>query len=185
MGGSFNPIHVGHLVMAENVMHSLQAMGMLFVPTGNHPLKPVHPMASYADRVAMVQAAIRGNPSFLLEEPPAGPGYTLDLIDCLRSRYPTADFFLTVGTDIVEEFPSWYKHEELAHCLRIVIAARPGYRFPAPGAGPLGAAERVVIPQIDVSSSDIRRRIQQHVSIRYLVPDGVRKIIESRRLYVD
>jgi nicotinate-nucleotide adenylyltransferase len=185
MGGSFDPIHFGHLIMAENVMHSLQARGMLFVPSVNHPLKPNHIMADQADRVAMVQAAIKGNPSFRLEEPPPGPGYTLDLIDCLRSRYPTADFFLAVGSDIVEEFSSWYKYEELAGCLRIVIAARPGYRFPAPGAGPLGAAERIIIPQVDISSSDIRRRVQRRLSLRYLVPDGVRKIIETRRLYVD
>ncbi|NMC45131.1 MAG: nicotinate (nicotinamide) nucleotide adenylyltransferase [candidate division Zixibacteria bacterium] len=185
MGGSFNPIHVGHLIMAESVMYSRQAAGMLFVPAGNHPLKADRQMADYADRVAMVRTALRGNPGFRLEEPPPGPGYTLDLIDCLRSRYPAADFFLAVGADIVEEFSSWYKYEELARCVRIAIAARPGYRFPPPGTGPLGAAERIIIPQIDISSSDIRRRVQSHLSIRYLVPDGVRKIIETRRLYVE
>jgi nicotinate-nucleotide adenylyltransferase len=185
MGGSFNPVHLGHLIMAESVMHSLHAQGMLFVPARAHPLKPDRSLASYTDRVAMVGAAIKGNPSFLLEEPPEGPGYTLDLIDCLRSRYPSADFFLAVGSDIVEEFASWYRHEEVAQSIRIVIAARPGYKFPALGRGILGAAERVIIPQYDISSSDIRQRLQLRLSIRYMVPDGVRRIIEARRLYVD
>jgi nicotinate-nucleotide adenylyltransferase len=185
MGGSFDPVHLGHLVMAESVMHSLRAQGMLFVPAGAHPLKPNRTMADYADRVAMVEAAIKGNPSFKVEEPPTGPGYTLDLIDCLRSRYPSADFFLAVGSDIVDEFTSWHKYEEVVQNIRIVVAARPGYKFPAAGRGILDGAERVIIPQYDISSSNIRQRIHMHLSIRYMVPDSVRRIIETRRLYVD
>jgi nicotinate-nucleotide adenylyltransferase len=185
MGGSFNPVHLGHLIMAESVMHSLDAQGILFVPARAHPLKPDRALADYADRVAMVGAAIKGNPSFLLEEPPEGPGYTLDLIDYLRSRYRAADFFLAVGSDIADEFASWYKYEEVEQSVRIVIAARPGYKFPALGRGILGGAERVIIPQYDISSSDIRQRLQMHLSIRYMVPDSVRRIIETRRLYVE
>ncbi len=185
MGGSFDPVHLGHLIMAESVMHSLHAEGMLFVPARTHPLKSNRATADYADRVAMVEAAVKGNRSFLLEEPPKGPGYTLDLIDYLHSRYPAADFILAVGSDIVDEFTSWYKYEEVEQSIRIVVAARPGYKFPAPGRGILGGAERVIIPQYDISSSDIRQRVQMHLSIRYMVPESVRRIIEARRLYVE
>lgn len=184
LGGTFNPVHMGHLIMAESVMHSVNADGILFVPAKWHPFKSNRQISNYNERIEMLKAAIADNPCFLLEEPPADSGYTIDLIDCLRTRYPAAEFFLVVGSDILEEFEAWYKHEEIEQGVRIVIAARPGHQLEGRDRNILMVAERIMIPQYDISSRDIRERIRSRSSIRYMVPGAVEKYIYEKGLYV-
>jgi len=184
LGGTFNPVHMGHLIMAESVMHSVNADGMLFVPAKWHPFKSNRQISNYNERVEMLKAAITDNIHFLLEEPPADSGYTIDLIDYLRTRYTAAEFFLVVGSDILEEFDTWYKHEEIEQSVRIVIAARPGYRLKGRDHSILKGAERIMIPQYDISSSDIRERVRSRLSIRHMVPEAVKKYIYEKGLYV-
>lgn len=185
VGGTFDPIHLGHLIMAESVMHALDADGMLFVPARVHPFKSRVRLSNFAERMEMVKLAITGNDRFLAEEPPGDSGYTIDLIDYLRAKYQAADFFLPVGSDIMNEFGSWYRHEEIEQNIRIVIAARPGYRWKHRGDGILAGAERIRIPQYDISSSDIRRRVRLHMSITYMVPEAVAEYISRKGLYAD
>lgn len=184
MGGTFDPLHYGHLVMAETVRHSVKADGMLFVPALEHPFKSDHQLSDYGHRAEMVRMAIADNDRFYLEEPPENTKFTIDLIDYLRHRYPSADFFLAVGSDIVDEFENWRKHDEIEHNIRIVIAARPGSDPRPRDGGVLRGAERVMIPQYDVSSTAIRERVRSHLSIRYLTPDAVIRYIAEKRLYV-
>ena len=184
MGGTFDPIHFGHLIMTESVMQSVNADGMLFIPARIHPFKPQTVLTNYIERVEMVRLAIEDNPRFRLDEPPRHSGYTIDLIDHLRHRYPNAEFFLPVGSDIVDEFESWHKGEEIASGIRIIVASRPGYRRTNRDVRSLAGAERVEIPQYDISSTEIRKRVRMHLSIKYMVPGAVEKYILDRGLYV-
>ena len=183
MGGTFNPIHLGHLVMAESVLHSARADGMIFVPARQHPFKPDQNINNYEIRTAMVAKAIESNRRFLLEPSPPDLRYTIDLIDCLRDKYQTADFFLVIGSDIAEEFDSWHKYKEIEENIKIIIAARPGYRLRSRHEEVLKGAERIMVPQYDISSSDIRERVRSHMSIKYMVPEKVEEIIYKEGLY--
>jgi len=185
MGGTFDPVHLGHLVMAEAVMHSVRSDGMLFVPASAHPFKSDRELSGLDHRSAMVRLAIADNPRFHLEEPPPKSKYTIDLIDYVRNRYPAADLFLPVGSDIVDEFDYWHKHEEIERSIRIVVAGRPGYRTSPRKKNVLAGAEWVMIPQYDLSSTEIRERVRSNLSIRYMVPDAVMQYIIEKRLYVE
>ncbi len=183
MGGTFNPIHYGHLIMAESVRESCSADGMLFLPARTHPFKPLDRTISLENRVAMVDMAIADNPHFRLEIPPEGTTYTFDQINWLKTTFPSAGFFLVVGSDIVEEFASWYKHEELESTVEIIVAARPGYHDEFQADEQLESARRVMIPQYDISSSDIRNRLVSGKSITYMVPPDVEAYIYQKGLY--
>jgi nicotinate-nucleotide adenylyltransferase len=185
MGGTFDPVHLGHLIMAESVMHSVKADGMLFVPARSHPFKSSVRLSNYPDRVEMVTQAIVGNNRFLLEYPPENSAYTIDLIDYLQNKYPTAGLFLPVGSDIVDEFHAWYKFDEIVRRIKLVIAARPGYRIKKGNDEVLSGAELVMIPQYDISSTDIRKRVRMKQSITYMVPDAVARYIREKGLYAD
>jgi nicotinate-nucleotide adenylyltransferase len=184
MGGTFDPLHYGHLVMAESVLHSVGADGMLFVPARVHPFKSDRQLADYGHRIEMVRMAIADNERFRLEEPPEGMKFTIDLIDYVRHRYPSTDFFLAVGSDIVDEFVNWRKHDEIEHNIRIVIAARPGSQTRPRDSGVLRGAEWVMIPQYDLSSTAIRERVRSKLPIRYMTPDPVLRHIYQHKLYV-
>ena len=185
MGGTFNPVHYGHLIMAETVQNSLHADGMLFIPARDHPFKADQELSNYDERCQMLNMAVNSNDRFLIEEPPENMPYTFDLVEYLRGRYPHAELFLVIGSDIIHEFSSWYKHEELEDSIRIVIAARPGFELNAhKNSVALRSAERIMIPQLDISSSEIRRRVKAGLSIRYLLPDTVEKFIRENSLYV-
>jgi nicotinate-nucleotide adenylyltransferase len=183
MGGTFDPVHLGHLIMAETVMHSLKAGGMLFVPARLHPFKSKVILENFPERVEMVKLAISDNSRFRVEEPPGQSGYTIDLIDYLQNKYPVAEFFLPVGSDIIDEFDSWYKYEEIQRRIKIVIAARPGFSMKTRNDGVLDGAERIVIPQYDICSREIRKRVKSHMSIRYMVPEAVERYILEKGLY--
>ncbi len=185
MGGTFDPIHFGHLIMAESIMHSVGADGMLFVPARGHPFKSDGELSALEHRMEMTRIAIGNNSYFRIEEPPPRSTYTIDLIDYIRHRYPAADLFLPIGSDIVDEFVSWHKYEEIEQSVRIVIAVRPGYRTKASGREVLTGAEWVVIPQYDISSTEIRARVRSNLSIRYMVPDEVLRYIFENKLYAE
>lgn len=185
LGGSFNPIHVGHLIIAESILNSIKAEGMIFMPARSHPFKPESRLADYQDRVEMTRLAIDGNDRFRLEEAPSGSKYTIDQIEYLREKYPTAVFSLILGSDIIEEFSSWYKYEEIEQTLKIIVAARPGYDIENRSREGLTNAEYVMIPQYDVSSSDVRKRIKSGISIKYMVPDAVENYLTEKRLYAE
>ncbi len=183
MGGTFDPIHLGHLIMAESVMSSVEADGIIFVPARIHPFKSKIKLSNYPERVEMVRQAIESNKRFVFENPPENSGYTIDLIDYLESKYPAVKFFLPIGSDIIDEFHAWYKCAEIEQRIKIVIAARPGFVMKKRNDNILGGAERVMIPQYDISSSDIRKRVGLKKSITYLVPEAVEKYIADKGLY--
>jgi nicotinate-nucleotide adenylyltransferase len=186
MGGTFNPIHIAHLIMAESLMHSLDADGMIFVAARIHPIKQDGSIvSSYDDRIAMIKLAIAGNNRFIQENGPEDSGYTIDLITHLQQQYPAAQFFLPIGSDLINEFDSWYKHDEIEKKIRIIVATRPGYAAKDRKDGVLGDAQRLMIPQFDISSSEIRKRLRAEQSVRYMIPELVEKYIAEKRLYAE
>ncbi|MFH1701543.1 MAG: nicotinate (nicotinamide) nucleotide adenylyltransferase [Candidatus Zixiibacteriota bacterium] len=186
MGGAFNPIHLGHLVMANSLMQSLEADGMMFVPSINHPLKNDHNLSSsYEDRFNMVSLAIEGNESFIIEHPPESSPYTFDLVDYLQNKYRLARFFLPIGSDIINEFHQWYKSSEIEQHIRVVIAVRPGFEVKPRLDGLLKGAEIINIPQLKIASRELRHMIKSNISIKYLVPPQVEDYIKKRGLYAE
>jgi nicotinate-nucleotide adenylyltransferase len=180
-GGSFDPVHVGHLVVAEAVADAL-GMRVRFVPAREQPLKRAAHAATPEHRTAMLEAAIAGNPRFRLErielELP-NPSYTVRTLRALAEREPGNRFVLLVGGDAVRELPTWHDVDALPALADLVAFERPG--APPPSHGLIGRT--VAVPAFDISATGVRTRVAQGRSIRYLVPDAVREYIAAHGLY--
>ncbi|HYP39503.1 MAG TPA: nicotinate-nucleotide adenylyltransferase [Chloroflexia bacterium] len=193
MGGSFDPIHIAHLIMAESVLEALSLDLVLFVPSGSQPLKRDKYVSPIEHRVAMVELAIAGNPHFALSRVDVdrpGPSYTVDTVPALRQEWsgPEVEMWFIVGADSLSTFPRWRDPSGILAHVRLAVVRRPGVE---PDMLLLKAAlpqleERldwVDAPLIDISATDIRRRVAAGLSIRYRVPDAVRDYIEANCLY--
>jgi len=187
MGGTFDPIHLGHLLAAEAAREAASLDEVWFIPTSVPPHKP-QPGADGADRLAMVEAAVAGHPAFRacdLELARGGVSYTIDTVAALQERHPGRDFHWIVGTDMMNDLPNWRRIEELAARVTFVCLSREGERG-RKEALPAFVRERLLLapmPPIGISSTDIRRRRRERRSIRYQVPEAVREYIERNGLY--
>jgi len=176
-GGTFDPVHVGHLAIARTAVETVPLDRVLFVVARRSPLKDRSPQASEADRVAMLRLAVSGEPAFAvstLELERAGPSYTVDTLEQLARS--GASLFLILGGDAFAALGGWQRAERIREIATILVAARPGAPEPA-GARPLDA------PRLDLSSRELRARASRGRSLRYLVPDTVWRYIEERGLY--
>lgn len=181
LGGSFNPIHLGHLVLAQEARDSLGLERVFFIPCALSPHKSEEDLLEASHRAKMVRLAIQGNPSFEfsdLEIKRGGMSYTVETVRAFRKTFPSATFYLLIGSDALPGLSRWKEVEELYRLCQVVVAERP--RFPA-GELP-GPLMRLVIPEVDISSRDIRERLKQGKSVRYLVPEPVREYLERDRL---
>ncbi|MBI2933214.1 MAG: nicotinate (nicotinamide) nucleotide adenylyltransferase [Planctomycetes bacterium] len=181
MGGSFNPIHHGHLIAADRACEQLRLDRVLFIPTALSPLKDVSDLAPAEHRMAMVRLAIREHPKFKaldIEITRGGLSYTFDTVAALKT---SADIFIIIGDDAVGAIPRWYRIHDLATRVTFAVVARPGRFEPAPP-GPW-KLRRVRTPLIEISGSEIRQRAAREASIRYLVPSAVEKYIRTHKLY--
>lgn len=197
LGGSFNPVHVGHLMMAQGAVDALNLEKVLFVPAGHPPHKDLATLADATHRLRMLRLAIEGNSRFEASEIELrrqGPSYTIDTMRHLRQEYGEGcGLYFIIGADSIQELPLWKDVATLVLLCKIVPLSRPGERSGdeiqhlAQAVGEQNAREllgRLLrIPLVDVSSSDIRRRIAAGLSIRYLVPEPVRLYIEENHLY--
>lgn len=185
-GGTFDPPHLGHLALAECARDALRLDRVVFMPAGRPPHKLRPDLSPVADRLAMTRRAVRGNPAFRvssLEARRRGPSFTLDTLRALRRRHPGARLFLLMGEDSLADLPHWREPEEIVALSTPVVAVRPGGR--ARGARTAFGREVVWLdnPGLEVSSSAIRARARSGRSLRYLVPDGVCRYLESHPLY--
>jgi nicotinate-nucleotide adenylyltransferase len=186
-GGTFDPPHLGHLVLAERARDRLDLGRVLFMPTGVPPHKRRRTLTAATDRVEMVRRATRGNPAFrvsTLETRRRGASYTVETLRALASAHRGTRLYLLVGEDSLEEFSTWHEPEAILSLATLVVAPRPrsrARRSPPPEHRP--AAIWLDQPELDISSSAIRKRARTGGSIRYLVPDAVRRYIERHRLY--
>jgi nicotinate-nucleotide adenylyltransferase len=193
MGGTFDPIHIAHLIIAEEARTRLALDRVIFIPAGEPWMKPGHVVSAAGQRVEMVKLAISSNPDFSLslseiERP--GPTYTVDTLEQLLGElgYDT-QLFLLLGWDSVAELPAWKAPYRVSKMATVVAFPRPGFTKPEIAALERvmpGIAERMVFldePYLEISSTGIRKRIADGGSIRYLVPDAVGQYIIEYRLY--
>ncbi len=191
-GGTFDPPHWGHLILAEAAREQLQLDQVLWLVAGQSPLKQTQPISPATVRAEMVQAAIADNPNFALsridlDRPP--PHYTVDSLKLLRHEFPAAEFYFLMGEDSLRDIPRWRNPEELISLTRLVVAERPGVEADlrdvetrAPGISK--RVQRIDAPLIALAASDIRRRIREGRTVRYRLPPEVYRIIEREQLYV-
>jgi nicotinate-nucleotide adenylyltransferase len=185
LGGTFDPVHLGHLRAAENAREELALDEVLFVPAGNPPHRTA-PLSSGLDRFAMVALATACHPAFVasdVELAREGPSYTADTLEALRRGRPADALFLIVGSDTFGEMTTWKDPERLFALCTVAVADRPGAA--TDGAPPASAPrfERVRGPGLAISATEVRRRVREGKSVRYLVPEGVADYIAKRGLY--
>ncbi|HEV3475247.1 MAG TPA: nicotinate-nucleotide adenylyltransferase [Actinomycetota bacterium] len=190
MGGTFDPIHNGHLLTAEEAFWQFGLDEVLFVPTGQPWMKEERDVAPPEDRYLMTVIATAGNPYFRVsrvEIDRAGPTYTVDTIRTLQGEYGenTSLFFIT-GADAVLEIFEWKDPEDILGVAHVIAATRPGYdigRFEAAAPTRHPNVSVMTIPALAISSTDVRARVHEGRPIRYLVPEGVQTYIEKAGLY--
>ncbi len=185
-GGSFNPIHLGHVLVADDVRRQMRLDRVLFVPTCRPPHKH-GPMTPYRHRLAMTRLAIAGEPGFELcriEELRPGPSYTVDTLAGVKARYADAALFLVVGSDQYREVSGWRQPQLLTRFARIAVMNRPGTARPAlfPGHDPKRVLFRAVI-QVAISAATVRARLAKGHSVRYMLPVKVNEYVSRHRLY--
>jgi len=180
-GGSFDPVHLGHLVAAETIADTLGCRIRL-LPAREQPFKRAAHGASAAQRAEMCDLAVAGNPRLAVErielELPA-PSYTVRTLEALAAREPGNRFTLLLGADAARELPEWWHVESLGALADVVVFTRPGSTAPA---HPL-IRRVVLVPAVDISATAVRSRIAAGRSIRYLVPDAVQAYIARHGLY--
>ena len=192
-GGTFDPVHLAHLILAEQCREQAALDQILFIPAARPPHKQDQDIASFDRRVEMLALALAGNPAFRvdeLEKNRAGPSYTVDTLTELKSRQPEAQLFLIVGSDTLHELATWRQPERILELAKLLVVTRPG--FPMLDCEPLRQAlnlsrpievQPILSPLIDIASREIRRRVATGQSIRYLVPRSVEMYIKEKGLY--
>lgn len=177
-GGTFDPIHHGHLILAREARERLGLEKIIFVPAALSPFKDASATPPN-DRLAMLEAAIAGEDGFGIDQIELHrlpPSYTFDTIEMIRARDPKAKLFYLLGQDNVADLPKWHRFDDLQKLVRFVVLDRTGQEK-------ANHPHLVVGRKIDISATEIRKRVASHRSIRYLVPPAVEKIIRSRCLY--
>lgn len=196
-GGSFNPVHVGHLIASRSVAERLHLDKVYLIPAAVPPHRMLKNLAPAEHRLAMLQLAVQDDPLFEvsdIELRRSGPSYTVHTVEEFRRQLGAdVDLFWLIGADSLADLPNWYQADRLVDLCRIVTAARPGCdhidtsvlasRF-TPEQSDRLLAGILDTPRIDISASEIRRRVSQGRSIRFLVPDAVAQYITEHRLYL-
>lgn len=186
MGGTFDPIHHGHLVAASEVAGLFGLDEVIFVPTGMPWQKAAHEVTGAEDRYLMTVIATASNPRFSVSRidlDRSGPTYTIDTLRELRAqRAADTDLYFITGADALAEILSWRDADELFELAHFIGCTRPGHRLADPGL-PNGRVSLVEIPALAISSTNCRERVRRGDPIWYLVPDGIVQYINKRGLY--
>lgn len=184
-GGTFDPPHVGHLIVADDAAAALGLDRVVFVPTGTHPLKGTRVEAPGSLRLEMIEAATAGVERFQVDDREtrrSGPSYTVDTLAELAAENPDATLFLLIGSDILDELPRWHRVNEIVRLACITVMLRAGVDLD-PGATTDLGLRRVEVTHVEISSSEVRERIRSGRPYRFLVPGPVHKVIEENSLY--
>lgn len=180
LGGTFDPPHIGHLIMAEEVRVALQLDEIWFIPSYEPPHKQkAH--SSRNDRLYMLEKSIQDNEYFhinSIELKRKGKSYTIDTVKALNKQYPNDKFYFIIGADMVEYLPNWKNIDELMGLITFVGVTRPGYKLKTSY-----PVKMIDIPMIHLSSTEIRDRVANGKSIKYLVQHPVEQFIEGKGLY--
>ena len=194
LGGTFDPVHKVHLLLAEEARARLNLARVIFIPAGQPQLKPNQNISLAEHRLQMVRLAIGSEPDFklsMVEVERAGPSYAVDTIAQLREEFGKVEkIFFIMGWDSLTQLPEWHEPSRLIEMCYLVAAPRPGYAPPdlkALEVSVPGISRRVVLmdkPKLDVSASEIRERVGRGLSIRHLVPEPVDQYIRQHKLYL-
>jgi len=177
-GGTFDPVHHGHLILARDAIELLGLESVIFIPAAISPHKLERAPTLSEARLEMLRAAIADEPRFLvdpleLQRPP--PSYTAETVEALRTTHAGASFFFLIGEDNVSRLSTWHRFTDLKEMVQFVVLDRTGLQTEHPFP--------IVRRHVDISATDIRNRVASARSIRYLVPPMVEKIINARQLY--
>jgi nicotinate-nucleotide adenylyltransferase len=189
MGGTFDPIHYGHLVTAEEALVQFALDEVVFVPTGQPWMKQEHEVSPAEDRYLMTVIATASNPRFRVsrvEVEREGPTYTVDTLKALSAENPDAELYFITGADAMREIFEWKDPDGVLSLAHFIAATRPGYdltRFEAKDATRHPNVSVMNIPALAISSTDVRERVHEGRPIRYLVPEGVKSYVEKAALY--
>ena len=193
LGGTFDPVHLGHLAITEEVRIKLDLDRVIFIPAGQPRLRGDEYLTPAIDRLRMVELAIGDNPHFQvcdIEIQRSGPTYTVDTLVELGQRLgPDTSLYFIVGADILGQFHRWKDPEKVLEACHLVVVSRPGHQdddWPEWFRGADSAKDKVIqleIPMVDISGTEIRRRVRLGESVRHLVPDLVAEYIQDRKLY--
>lgn len=183
LGGTFNPPHIGHLIIAEHVRDQLGLERMLFMPSYTPPHKKQKETLDPSHRVQMLKHALAENAGFdveLSEIQRKGKSYTFDTLKALKEAHPDTEYYFVIGADMVEDLSNWYKIGELIQLVQFVAVGRPGYELQS--SYPI---IKVDVPKIDISSTLIRQKVREGCSIKYLVTDETEAYIRREGLYLN
>lgn len=192
LGGTFDPIHIGHLVAAEEARAQLRLDRVIFVPAGLPPHKLSNNISPIDHRLAMVKLAIASNPYFTISRVDIdrfGPCYTVDTIQLLRDELGSdVELYFIMGSDSLADLPTWHQPQRLIRLCRLAVVERPGYQVDMEELERVlpGITSRVHFinaPQLDISSTDIQRRVREGLPIKYQVPEAVEEYIYKHWLY--
>jgi nicotinate-nucleotide adenylyltransferase len=186
MGGTFDPVHHGHLSAANEVRHRCGLDEVVFVPTGQPWQKADRVVSAAEDRYLMTVIATASNPRFSVsrvEIDRAGPTYTVETLREMRVTYPDSELFFITGCDALAQILGWRDADDLFELAHFVGVSRPGYEPADLSAFPEGAVTLLEVPALAISSSDLRDRVAAGLPVHYLAPDGVVQYIRKRHLY--
>jgi len=191
-GGTFDPVHFGHLRLAEEACEAAGLERVLFVPAHTSPFRRQEPLSAPRHRLQMTQLAVADNPAFEasdIEIQRGGISYTVDTVASVRAMYPDAELYLIMGADTLQGFMSWYRPDAIVRECRLLVGVRPRYDLQAILEHLPDAIRERVLPvpmtPLDIRASDLRHRIRTGRSIRYLTPPNVIEYIQQHRLYLE
>ena len=193
LGGTFDPVHLGHLIVGEEARGRLELERVVFIPTGQPWLKEQQPATAGKHRLQMLELALASNPKFdvaSVEVDRPGPTYTVDTLEDLHQELGSeVELYFIIGMDALEQFRQWQRPERMLELCKLAVVNRPGYQrvdvnemvreYPQVGPG----LTLLNVPRVEISSTDIRRRVAEGKSIRYLVPEVVQEYIQEHGLY--
>ena len=191
-GGTFDPVHYGHLLLAETCREELGLTELRFVPAGNPPHKPDASITDGHARADMLQLAVSGYPEFVVDRRElrrSGPSFTVDTLAEFSAEFPHAELYFMLGADSLRDIPSWRSPERIAELATIVAVNRPGLPLPtdqqvSEWVGPLAERVRVLrIPGTDLSATDLRQRVRNGKGLRFMTPRAVEAFIEQHAVY--
>jgi nicotinate-nucleotide adenylyltransferase len=191
LGGTFDPLHMGHLTMAECARDQLGLDKVLFLPVGQPPHKLGREISAIDHRIKIVELGIAGNSQFQLDTTDANrpaPHTTVTLLPLIQQQYPTAQLWLIIGMDSLVDFPNWVEPQKIIQQCRLAVVPRPDYVadweiLEREIAGIYAQTDLIHAPAISLAATDIRQRIQNHQSITYLVPPTIQTYIQHHNLY--
>lgn len=188
-GGTFDPPHIGHLIIAESILSDLDIDKIIFIPSSIPPHKPLHSYSSASSRVEMLQISIKGTPAFQISDIELnrpGASYSVDTIKQIKSQMSLSkeELYFVIGSDSLVEFQTWKNPHEILSLAQVIIAPRPLFTKDMVKPEFLEQVQFLDTPQIDISSSMIRERVREKKSIRYYVIPEVLEYIQEKRLYI-